>query len=260
MRAILKIMGSTFLGVTLVFPITKSTQEVNINSTRPKYELVPDFCQRDTRFGHFPFDGKIQCGPVAASNLLMYLNNTNFPGLMSKENPGPYDQFELINLLSSDRYMKTKKELGGTTPYNLMQGLKQYLKDNGYGADIQYIGYQVDDHDKNQNLTGGGNITPMMIKDKSDEGFECIVRVGYYKDGVRVDGHYGTLVGFKEGNLYKVLIHDSSGGSGLEKKTDVWELISDKNKKGYWQVSGVTNAYPEEVVYLDGAIFFKVKK
>ncbi len=263
MRTTLKIISSAFLGASLLAIPTKSVPNAFANPPsidKPKHELVPDFCQRDTRYGKLPWDGKVQCGPAAISNLLIYLNNTDFPRLLSKENPGPHDQVELINLLSSDKYMKLDK-VNGVSPYNLMSGLKQYLKDKGYEADIQYMGYQVDDIDKNQNLSGGEYITPIMIKDKLDQGFEGIIRVGYYnKNNIRIDGHYAAVVGFKGENERKVLVHDSSGGSGLAKKTEVWNLRREKNRNGYWEVMGVANAGRGEKVYLDGAIVFKPLK
>ena len=262
MRTTLKVIGSAFLGGVLLLPNTRSLQTVAAtppSDTKPKHELVPDFCQRDTRYGKFPWDGKVQCGPAAVSNLIIYLHRTSFPGLLSKKNPSPYDQAELINLLSSDKYMKLDK-VNGVSPHNLMSGLKQYLVDKGYEADVQYIGYQVDDIDKNQNLNGGGYITPIMIKDKFDQGFECIVRIGYYKNNVRIDGHYAAVVGFKGGDERKILVHDSSGGSGLEKKTEVWNLRREKNRNGYWEVMGVANAGRGETIYLDGAIVFKLLK
>ena len=258
MGFLLRAIGVPFIGASLLLPAhTQLLQKADPTTTQtakePRHKLVPDFCQRDTRFGPLP---KNACGPVAASNLLIYLNNTGFPNLLSKENPGPEDQAKLINLLSSDKYMKLDKETG-VSPYNLMTGLNQYVTDRNYKIDIEYIGYQVDQIDKEQNLNGGENITPKIIEAKLKQGSECILRIGYYKDNARVDGHYGTVVGLKEGNPHKILIHDPSKSSGLEKRQDLWELTKDKNK---WQVSGVVNAYPGETVYLDGVIVFKVSE
>jgi hypothetical protein len=102
-----------------------------------RVEETPDLMQSESRAG-LPFEGAPYCGPVAASNSLIYLSKHGYPRLTAVSLPDARAQGELSLQLS--KLMKTTR-LGGTTPDGFMVGLRKYVGERGYVVDsLQYQG------------------------------------------------------------------------------------------------------------------------
>lgn len=223
-----------------------------------KSKLIPDFCQTDETHGKLPYGGWPFCGPTSASNLLLYLDRTRFPNMLSQESPTLSDQQKLIEKLGSKEYMCTGEY--GTGTNNLISGLEKYVRERGYKINVQCNGYP----DCNRKYNRGNSPNPAWLKEKVDNGYEAILRIGYYyqyPDGSywRYSGHYVTFVGYKGSDPNEILVHDSSrtNKKDTESKTEQWKLIPDE--AGYWKIDrGKERTLESTDVYLDGVIVFKV--
>ncbi|MBI3589814.1 MAG: C39 family peptidase [Candidatus Melainabacteria bacterium] len=238
-----KIFTYAFLGTGILTAAEPNTKRLS----------MPDFCQADTRYGEFPKDGKHHyCAPTAVSNILVYLDTNGFPNMLAPDVPNNYDQFKLIKLLGSDKYMKSAH---GTKTSNLMSGLEKYVKERGYKISIQYKNLKH----VGKYLVIDKTLKPSWIKNKLDENYECVLGVNFYsrKKKERIGGHYVTVVDFQDNDPLKILVHDPSSRSGIEPKTELWQFIP--TKKGLWQIK-MSNDKKNRIVILNDVIAFKVRK
>lgn len=239
-----------------------------------RIDTIPDLIQINSEL---PLSGSQYCGPVSASNSLMWMINEGFI-----KNVKPVKQLEMVKSLGN--YMSVSKI--GTSPYQFCNGLDQFLKDNNIQYKIlEYQGWRPCKGFKSQE-----NVDIKKLKHIFKSKSAIWLNVGWYylqQDSYaslfkRYGGHWVTLVGFgydgnKENPNY-LIVHDPSKDSGPEfkneflllKKIDSGTLdsASSFNYKGlpvkansfYRVVEGLNhNIHAEEIVILDGAVVLEIK-
>ena len=234
---------------------------------------LPDFCQENPNYV-LPGRGKPYCGPTAASNILIYLDKTTSPNILDSNSSSDKDQFELIKLLGSEKYMNTMLD-GGTEPVDLMRGLETYVKERGYEIKILWKGWQ--DGDKYFiNSIPGIKWIQENIKDSSN----VILQIGWYKYDKekdyykRIGGHYVTVAGINncdEKEICSLIIHDSSVRSGIKPKDEIcsldyigsgtlskWEEYKERSAIGYHKLNGIKVREGSDFGIVDGVVVFKV--
>ena len=144
---------NTFIFLCLLANIFLFTSCTNFTKQKSETNLFPDFCQCDKRYGSLPKEGKPYCGPTALSNVLVYLDRQGFLNLLLQEDPTAQNQFNLIKLLGSKKYLNTSPK-AGTEPIDLMRVLEKYVKEKGYETSIKWKGW-----------TKGGSYTTGAIPD-----------------------------------------------------------------------------------------------
>ncbi|MBN1911373.1 MAG: tandem-95 repeat protein [Pirellulales bacterium] len=96
-----------------------------------KIDSTPDYCQTDMSYGGMPGGGGVYCGPMAASNAVMWLADNGFPKLAPLTPDRKEDQFHVADTLGSEAYMHTYTS-GGTHPITWATELADYIEDRGY--------------------------------------------------------------------------------------------------------------------------------
>jgi hypothetical protein len=199
-------------------------------TTRPALDRsaqTPDFCQVDPAAG-LPRDGGSFCGPVSASNAMMYLAHTGYPKLKPDAPDEKAAQIALIHTIASPHFMNTD-EYAGTGPTGVMTGIKKYVEAAGYSIDR--IEYQGADHIKAFKRAG-----PIPTADFLREGLSVphsvvLLNIAWKKldpdkqTYSRIGGHWITLVGFEKiadgkDDPSVFLIHDPSPMSGMTFTTE----------------------------------------
>jgi len=175
---------------------------------------IPDYYQRSTRFGGFPNEGSAYCGPVAASNALMWLYRNDYGKIIEKSNNALKDQYELIKLLGSEKYFHTAKD--GTNPNELCLGLKKFFDDAGIkNVKIEYHGWRLMD----SQFKSGHSVPDLdIIKNDLRSRNAVLLNYGWYKydaqkdEYTRTGGHWVNLVGFghdgNRENPHALIIND----------------------------------------------------
>jgi hypothetical protein len=204
-----------------------------------KIAAMPDFCQTDES-GKFDNGGKVFCGPVAASNSLVWLAQNGFPKLLppvkvkSDEGNGSADgdskvaaqkgaQIELIRTLGSPDFMGTEGR-DGTSATRLMRGLKKYVTSHGYEVEkLEYRGWS--NINKTFKFTEEKPTLEWMKENIAHPGAAAWLNIGWYKFDPttkvyqRTGGHWITLVGYgltEDGKPDEsvLIVHDPSRRSG----------------------------------------------
>lgn len=192
-----------------------------------KAEATPDFCQTDTQ-GKFNNGGRMYCGPVAASNSIVWLARQGYPQLLDSSESKKQSQIELIRTLASSGYMGTDGTKG-TGPRSLMKGLHKYVTQRGYECErLEFRGWSP--VDRRFNPTNA----PVTIESISQavahpRGVVC-ANIGWYTHDEASDtytrhgGHWMTIVGAgvtSEGaqDDSTILFHDPAPRSGKSKAT-----------------------------------------
>ncbi|MCL2689583.1 MAG: hypothetical protein FWE57_07035 [Chitinispirillia bacterium] len=189
-----------------------------VNCRKPFLDLVnsiPDYYQRSTRFGGFPNDGSAYCGPVAASNALMWLYKGDYGKIIEKTGNAVKDQYELIKLLGSDKYFNTAND--GTNPIELSLGLKKFFDNRGIkNVSIEYHGWRSMD----SQFKRGDDVPNLdLIKEQlRSHRAAVLLNYGWYKydaqknEYTRSGGHWVNLVGFghdgNKENPHALIIND----------------------------------------------------
>lgn len=232
-----------------------------------KIASMPDFCQGDERFGALPGHGSELCAPAALSNTFFWLNGHGFPKVIGKQTPSQADQANLIRKLCSADFMKTDEKIG-TPPKNVIGGMQHYLNNAGYGCHVEQMGWRSSVHRI-------GKIPDEKWLLKSCMGkSNVLINVGWYKSHeksyARQDGHWVTLVGFKqEQGRHTLYIHDPGNRSGIDKKTEACPLIplpkhhllslqnnESINADGYFELRGIHLKKGTDLAIIDGAVAF----
>lgn len=188
----------------------------NGNGSRAKSDSMPSFWQVDRVHGLLPNRGRAYCGPAAVSNQIMWLDGNGYGDLLPHDDPGPREQFELVNLLGSPGYMSTNPA-GGTGPSGIMRGIERYCRERGYTARMEHQGWrsQVNTRTRVPGLAWMLEAT----KGKSN----LVLNIGWYtydaetKTYSRTGGHYVAVAGYeqRENGLW-LLIHDPARRGGLD--------------------------------------------
>lgn len=240
-----------------------------------KVKTMPDFCQRDKRFGKLPADGRSYCGPTAISNALLWLANNGHPNLVDRTTAPMQTQFDLIKLLGSARFMKTDKDKG-TSPQRIMKGLDKYVNDRGYQAKIEWKSWRKGGKYSTGKIPSRGFLAG-AVRGRSN----LVLNVGWYTHDnqtdtyTRIGGHYVTMVGYQKlpESKLSIIIHDPSPRSGLDTKHETcqlvpilkgtlakWQKYEKRSAKGYLIMEGIKVKKGAQLGIIDGAIKFSVKR
>jgi hypothetical protein len=223
-------MRNGFILALIPFLLAAAEKPTTEPSTRPAVDRsaqTPDFCQVDPAAG-LPRDGGSFCGPVSASNAMMYLAHTGYPKLKPDAPDEKTAQIALIHTISSKDFMNTD-EHAGTGPTGVMIGIKKYVEAAGYSIDR--IEYQGADHIKAFKQAGPIPTAEFLRQGLSVPHSVVLLNLAWKKLDVdkqtysRIGGHWITLVGFgktadgkDDPNVF--LIHDPSPMSGMTFTTE----------------------------------------
>ncbi len=197
--------------LTCVLPVSGG-QESEIDS-------FPDFLQTDAGAA-LPRGGNMFCGPVAASNSLMWLRDRGYSRLAPNTGDARADQLAVIQELAEPPFMNTAAK-DGTTPGPFLRGIRNFITAKGYQTRrLEYRGLE--------SVRVAGVQTYEVPPDMS---FMCSGRtgnacgwlhvqygnfVGNLQEFQCVSAHWLTLVGFGEDSQRRrfLIVHDSSPRAG----------------------------------------------
>ncbi len=163
---------------------------------------IPDFTQSDVKGKAFD-NGKQFCGPVAASNSILWLAGKQL------------HQLDLIKRLASKTYMNTSLK-NGTGTKGMLRGIDRISKElfGGYKG-LSYQGWR-----SHQSAFSTGIKQPQIewMKAGITKKSSVWLNIGWYRKTEhvnsyqRVGGHWVTLVGYQGSDV--LVIHDSSPRAG----------------------------------------------
>ncbi len=233
---------------------------------------MPNICQVDPQIKTLKENGRLWCGPVAASNALFHLAKKHFQMLIPPM--GKSSELEAQTKLVEQlvEYMQTNDSTGTETA-DLLMGLEKYIRERGYKARTSWEGW---DMGKNCPIGKPPSISNAM------QGLigtsNTILQIGWYKPTLtkvayrRVGGHYVNATGFIRKELNnEFIIHDPSPRSKQVPKHCTPNQISDeivclleKSKKTdaseYNELEGIdiNKNKGASIAVLDGIGIFKV--
>ena len=164
-----------------------------------KIFTTPDYLQTDSAYGGLPGGGSNYCGPVSASNSIMWLADRGYAGLAPDTGDRKYDQFLVAEELGTV-YMNSHN---GTSAWELTNGLKNYVVMSGYSSpayrSIEYQGWRY----VSSQFDTGIDVPELDWIRSGVEGFRSAwLNVGWYDYSAgtdtytRIGGHWITLVGY----------------------------------------------------------------
>ncbi|WP_425398493.1 hypothetical protein [Aeoliella sp.] len=229
--------------LSLVFMLTAPALASPPRDLKERIEDTPDLPQVHESL---PGRGGQYCGPVAASNALVWLAGRGYPELV------PGSQLELAETLGSPGLMNTAKTRG-TGPHALIRGLTGYVEDRGYQVDqVAYHGWRKVKRDLVRTVPGHPNA--VEVARRLDADTIGLLNVGWYKkeggDYRRLGGHWVTLLGADPDDSAILIIHDPARRSpeGQHERMAVTRIESgtlinpNRNTKrdaaGAWQLGG----------------------
>lgn len=166
--------------------------------------------------------GKILCGPVAASNSLMWLAANGYPALAELELGREKAQLRMIRELASDGGMRTWK-VGYTSAFRFLRGVDRYLVSRGVRRKrLKAQGWKFFQREFS---TGVDRPEPDWIRRGVREGSTAWLLIVWYRRGKEPDlfesfaGHYVTVAGYgvdRQGRPAPdtLIIHDPSDRAG----------------------------------------------
>jgi hypothetical protein len=175
---------------------------------------IPDYYQRDNDFGGFPQKGAVYCGPTAISNYLYWFAQNGYPRLLQTEKSPKSDQYHLISLLGSSRYINTGRN--GSSPDNITKGIKRFLSDRGYrSANLKFYGWR----EIAPQFKAESSIPDLKTAYKFTFQQKAVwLNIGWYKydpqndEYTRTGGHWVTMTGYghngKKTDPGTIIIHD----------------------------------------------------
>ncbi len=216
-----RILLSAILSATLsnsALATTSGDGESSQTYDVSRIESTPDFLQSDPS-ANLPAGGLTACGPVAASNALIWLARNGFPNLAEDHN-SVAGQARLTEALSKQMKITITQ---GTSVTHLTNGLSDFLHSKGYKfKSIKYQGWE--EHPR-EFSTGVEKPSIEFIKKAFDTKSCILMMIGWYKHSKDNDHyrsfaqHWVTIVGYgknKEGkpDPDMLIIHDSAPRSG----------------------------------------------
>lgn len=259
------------MAMNLILCVCLFQQATERISYDAKLAAMPDFCQEDHRHGKLPFEGSVLCAPVAVSNALVWLDEHGFPKIIAGSRNTPRRQAALIRELASERYMFTLED-GGTSPLQLIRGVERLLKNRGYGAAIENMGW------RSQTKSVGQIPDVQWMLNSVEDDSNLLLNVGWYvfekerRVYRRTAGHFVTVAGYEQsGSDVTLHIHDPAKSDGLEKQTTACTLRPLKGKtrleggltiaaNGFFELDGIQVKEGNDVGIVDQAIAFKPTK
>jgi hypothetical protein len=180
---------------------------------------IPDMVQTDP-MGKFARGGRSYCGPVAASNSLVWLKaGRNEP---FHDNAA---QCKVVNLLASPEYMNTHP-VKGVGAVGLIRGVKRFVENDIGDQDFQ-LSYQGWRSSPKGHFTGVKTPELDWIRSFVGPGKSAWINLGWYRHNKarneyeRIGGHWVTVVGHgadRNGrpNDHVIVIHDPSPRTGKD--------------------------------------------
>ena len=173
----------------------------------------PSLCQHDER-GGFLGNGAMFCGPVAASNALVWLATHGYPKLLPGENGdslyGGYAyatasktfkaQVALVHAITADGFVKMK-EGSGASPAYVAKGVRAYVESKGYEIERLDIAPVLNDAPTDFPPSAHA-LSIEAIKEAFQKGAVVWLAIGWYERNgeattyTRKGGHFVTLVGY----------------------------------------------------------------
>jgi hypothetical protein len=224
---------------------------------------VGDFKQTNPR-AQFAEGGKDFCAPTCLSDYLMWLGKNGYPSLLPAGANDEEVQIALIKKLASSDYMGTDPN-SGTSPQQIMVGLKKYITDNGYV--IKSLSYQGFRPASKEFFTGLSTPSLSWLKAGSIAPKCCWLNIGWYnwdEDSdtyTRTGGHWMALVGYgsnakKQINPSTIIVHDPIPRFGPEKTNiyiDLQKLNSGTLTGNYKGLPRTADGFYWYESYTDGA-------
>jgi len=219
---------------------------------------IPDFTQTDINEKQYGY-GKQLCGPVAASNSIVWLYDQKL------------GQEALIKKLLSKDYMNTSLK-NGTGTSGMLRGIDKVSTELfGEVRLLEYQGWR-----KHPSKYSNGVKVPSIkwIKEGINSDSTVLINVGWYKqNGVdtykRVGGHWVTLAGYTSDSL---IFHDPAPRAGSSFSNEYVRVSVIRNgtltgnkkglprsAKGYIQLGqGMHIKGSADFAFIDGAIKLKI--
>jgi hypothetical protein len=234
---------------------------------------VPDLMQTDPAL-ELPGGGDSHCGPVAASNALVWLGAHGLPRLLPEGATERDRQIALVRALASGSYMGTSAH-NGTGASGVLKGIDLYLRANGYrAARLEYQGWRA--HQLRYS-TSVRIPEVAFIADGLREGGVALISAGWYKPGMlpgvyrRHGGHWLTVVSAGVDSAGRddpdaLVLHDPAPWSGAPPKAhrvraerlgEGWLIGEDGPfpSAGFRVLRGELGVKrPGEVAIIDGAV------
>ena len=244
-----------------------------------RYSNVPDLCQTDPRAG-LPGGGRQYCGPVAASDYLVWLSKNGFERLAPSYDGSLVSQANIARRLGGAGLMRVGAE--GTGPSAFLRGLSTYIAKSGYSP--KYLAYQGWRYHPAAYDTGVSIPNLEWIRRGLKKNSAVWLNIGWYQydrsSSVyrRFAGHWVAVVGDERHasagsgkNSGVLLIHDPAGRSGKAMKTEVANflplkkglLVSQRGRKldarGFLHaVSGLRLHSRADTAIIDGAVILQM--
>lgn len=169
------------IAVAMVVMTLSLVSVVSVNTNQagdPYLDKIdsPDFFQTDPDYGGFEGGGGTYCGPVAASNALMWLDAHGFGNIVDDTTDRKKDQHDLIDILGSENYMDS---IDGTGAFGLTRGLNRYLNERGYNVTFRSEGWRnVPDY---VNVLATKPQVPWIKEAVTGANSGCLLNVGWYE-------------------------------------------------------------------------------
>jgi len=242
---------------------------------------MPDLKQQG--FGKLlPRSGFAYCGPTAAANVLLWMDNHRMSEVASeghssrlvRERVRTFDVSDAGNLIRTlGQYMETDSK-DGTPPKNLVGGLARYLKDQGQSDwCLTYHGIRPV---ARQFHTRNGPPSISHLRQSVQQGTFALLNVGWYRRQgdtlVRVGGHWVTFAGWQNrGGQTHLVVHDPAnrpywkpsnlllrlqplGAGKLRDNKDGWA----HEARGFCRLLGpIDRARGSDFAVLEGAVFIE---
>ncbi len=210
-------MTSKFSVSVLLLGVTISHAAPPVASDISLVDQIPDLVQTDPK-GKFARGGKSYCGPVAASNSLVWLKSG------SKSTDLNF-QYSVVNKLASDEYMKVDP-VNGIGASGLIRGVNRYVR-NDIGDDDFILKYQGWRSTPKGYFTGVREPQIKWIQSFVGPRKTAWINLGWYTynaeadEYVRIGGHWVTVVGYGvdengQPNEQMIVIHDPSPRTGSD--------------------------------------------
>lgn len=152
----------------------------------------PDLVQSDPEL-KFPLEGSSYCGPVAASDAVLWLAEHGFPRLAPAADSPRVRHLLLAPQLAARQFMGTSP-VGGTAPDGILEGLDRWVFKAGYR--VKSLRYQGWRNHPSRFATGVRVPTPAFAAQALEAGGIALVHAGWYQprawDGafLRHGGHW----------------------------------------------------------------------
>jgi hypothetical protein len=222
---------------TATHSVASSQTPSTVASTRATE--TPDLLQSSPEAA-LPWGGMAHCGPVAASNSLIWFANNGFDRLVKGDPAKSETQNKLA--LQLGNFMHTSYT-AGTTVSAFLRGMEDYLQDTGHTGTLKYQGWE----EHPARFSAGPKPALSFIREGLKNDSATWIKIGWYryfpltKTYVRFAGHWVTLVGANSPTgtppePATLLIHDPAPRSGKQftsERVTVSNLSTGKLATGY---------------------------